>query len=132
MAPTVFAVAPPTRRSARATGGIPVDVFTVDPRHYVRDARMVEALDLLDRRVARLIERHEWSLRTDEGRVFSRALHVGRTPAIYINGEKHFENRVPTVDELYVSLLWEARTRAQRRAIEEAWAYGDQAYAEAA
>jgi len=132
MTPTAFAITHPTRRSAPMPGLISVDVITTDPRHYMRDACMVEALHEIDSNVARLLEYHEWSLCTKEGYACACSFHTRATPTVYINGKMRFENIVPTVDQLYEALLHEARTQPQKKAISGAWSHADHVYAETA
>jgi hypothetical protein len=110
---------------------IPVDVLTCDPNHYVRCANMVAAVAALPSEVQELLERHDWSLRTAEG---YRAFKVfdGRViPTLCINGKKCFENRVPTLDELYAALLHAARTEDQRLVLVDSWSKANREYAPA-
>ena len=100
---------------------IPVDVVTCDPRHYVRCAHMLAVLDLLPPAVQDALERREWTLRTGEGLRMFQHLRLGSIPALCVEGQEPFENRVPTLDELYQALAAAARTEVQRRLIEDAW-----------
>jgi ArsR family transcriptional regulator len=50
-----------------------------------------------------------------------RHLGVGSIPALCIDGQEAFANRVPTLDELYGALTTAAHTTEQRRLIEQAW-----------
>lgn len=100
---------------------IPVDLVVSDPAHYVRSAMMVETLDLLPPEVEALLDRHVWDLTTREGvRAYGAfGLHV--VPTICVDRHRCFENRIPTIDELFLAIASQARTDEQRDIIVKAW-----------
>jgi hypothetical protein len=108
---------------------IPVDLITCDPNHYVRCARMVEAVETLPADVQGLLEVHEWSIRTPQGRNARAAFHAQTIPTMCVNGQKCFENHVPDIDELFTALLHAARTEEQRLTLIEAWGKANEEYA---
>ncbi len=108
---------------------IPIDIVVVDPSHYVRSKMMIEALDLLAPEVQPIIERRQWDLTTPEGVRAYGAFGVHVVPTICVDRHRCFENRIPTVDELYLALATMARTDEQRDIITRAWAKGTADYA---
>jgi hypothetical protein len=82
---------------------------------------MVAAVDALPPVVQRVIERHEWSLRTPEGFDAFRAFGAKVVPTLCVSGHKCFEGEVPNLDQLHAALLIAARTPEQREAILESW-----------
>jgi hypothetical protein len=108
---------------------IPVDVFTCDPNHYVRCARMVEAVAMLPGDVQGLLDLHQWSMRTPEGRDAMALFDAKVIPTLCVNGHKCFENHVPDIDELFTALLHAAGTEEQRLTLIGAWTKANEEYA---
>ncbi|MCZ7662833.1 MAG: hypothetical protein M5U22_07800 [Thermoleophilia bacterium] len=108
--------------------GIPVDVMTCDPEHYVRCALMLDAVRHLPPEVMEILHYHEWTLREPGGYEMFCALNCRTTPTLLVNGERKFENYIPTVDELYGALMSEARTEEQRLVLSTAWRRANQEY----
>lgn len=111
---------------------IPVDLVACDPNHYVRCARMLEAVTALPDTVQEMIDFRQWSIRTADGRAAKEVFRVSVIPTLCVNGRKCFENQLPDVDGLYSALMHAARTEEQRLGILEAWTEDNEEYTPAA
>lgn len=89
---------------------------------------MVDVLNTLPPEVKDIIEYKEWSIKNAEGIQMFMARKGKVLPTLCINEACLYESIIPTIDELYASLIAAAKSDEQKAILQKAFEYYEANY----